>query len=201
MTDAATDAPDPGGSVIALIGALRAGDRAAADALWAGYFARMAALARKRLVRAPRAVADEEDVALSAFLSFCRAPGDPARTPAMTRAKLWSLLATITANKAARHVARETRLKRGGGYQRRPADDLDGVAAAGPPPDAVTAAADEVRHLIDGLADPDLQAVALLRMEGYATAEIAAELGCAPRTVERRLQVIRCLLAEGGAGP
>ena len=200
-TLSSVDAPDPGESVIALIGALRAGDRAAVNALWAGYFARMAALARKRLVRAPRAVADEEDVALSAFLSFCRAPGDPARTPEMNRAKLWNLLAAITANKAARHVTRETRLKRGGGYQRRPADDLHGVEAAGPPPDAVAAAADEVRRLIDGLGDPDLQAVALLRMEGYATDEIAGRLGCAPRTVERRLRVIRCLLAEGGAKP
>jgi DNA-directed RNA polymerase specialized sigma24 family protein len=38
------------------------------------------------------------------------------------------------------------------------------------------------------------------RLDGYTVEEIAARLGCAPRTVERKLQVIRSLWsAEGPA--
>jgi hypothetical protein len=51
---------------------LKAGDPAAAQALWEPYFPRMVALARQRLAGARRREADEEDVALSAFDCFCR---------------------------------------------------------------------------------------------------------------------------------
>src|SRR5215471_11580657 len=54
------------------IGLLQAGDVAAAQPLWERYFARLVELARSRLRGAGRRVADEEDVALSAFDSFCR---------------------------------------------------------------------------------------------------------------------------------
>jgi len=40
--------------------------------------------------------------------------------------------------------------------------------------------------------------VALAKMEGYTNDEIAAQLECAPRTVERKLRLIRSLReAEG----
>jgi DNA-directed RNA polymerase specialized sigma24 family protein len=57
----------PSGSAISWIGRFKAGDDAAAQALWQGYYARLKALARRRLRGVPRAVWDEEDVVLSAF--------------------------------------------------------------------------------------------------------------------------------------
>ena len=42
------------GSITAWIDQLRAGDRAAAQPLWQGYFQRMVSLARQKLRRAPR---------------------------------------------------------------------------------------------------------------------------------------------------
>src|SRR5262245_44658550 len=60
------------GSVSRLIGGLVVGDEAAVQRLWERYFRRLVGLARKRLADAPRRVADEEDVAFSAFDSFCR---------------------------------------------------------------------------------------------------------------------------------
>jgi DNA-directed RNA polymerase specialized sigma24 family protein len=44
-----------------------------------------------------------------------------------------------------------------------------------------------------------LQAIAVWKMEGHTNHEIAAKLGCAPSTVERRLQLIRQIW-EKGAG-
>ena len=45
----------------------------AVDRLWHGYFRRLVELARGRLRARPRGIADEEDVALTAFDSFVRA--------------------------------------------------------------------------------------------------------------------------------
>jgi hypothetical protein len=63
--------PAPG-SVTHWINALKGGDPAAAQKLWERYFARLVGLARKKLQGTRHLTADEEDVALSAFDSFCR---------------------------------------------------------------------------------------------------------------------------------
>src|SRR6185312_13453068 len=60
------------GSVTYWLAQLRAGVQDAAQPLWERYFQRLVGLARIRLQGAPRRAADEEDVALSAFGSFCR---------------------------------------------------------------------------------------------------------------------------------
>src|SRR5262245_46060314 len=59
-------------SVTQWIDGLKAGDPNAAQKLWERYCRRLVGLARKKLRAAPRRAADEEDVALSAFDSFCR---------------------------------------------------------------------------------------------------------------------------------
>jgi DNA-directed RNA polymerase specialized sigma24 family protein len=41
------------------------------------------------------------------------------------------------------------------------------------------------------LGDAELREIALAKMVGYTNAEIAAKLGCAEVTVERRLRLIR----------
>jgi DNA-directed RNA polymerase specialized sigma24 family protein len=50
-----------------------------------------------------------------------------------------------------------------------------------------------LRLLLERLEDPQLRSIALWKMEGYSTDEIADKLGCVPRTVERRLALIRTL--------
>ena len=51
--------------------------------------------------------------------------------------------------------------------------------------------AEECQRLLDVLEDDSLRQVALSRMEGYTNDEIAAQLGCARRTIARRLELIR----------
>jgi hypothetical protein len=62
----------PGGSVTYWLHQLQAGDPQGAQHLWERYFIRLVGLARNKLQESPRRAADEEDVALSAFTSFCR---------------------------------------------------------------------------------------------------------------------------------
>ena len=82
------------------IGLLQDGDPAAAQRLWERYFHRLVGLARVKLQGQPRRAADEEDVALSAFDSFCRRASDGCFPHLGDRDNLWHLLDTITARKA-----------------------------------------------------------------------------------------------------
>ena len=105
------------GSVSRWFDPLRAGDPVAAQRLWERYFSRTVSLARKKLQGSPRRAADEEDVALLAFASFCKGV-EEGRFPRLDdRDDLWRLLGTLTARKAAHLRRDEGRLKRGGGLK------------------------------------------------------------------------------------
>jgi DNA-directed RNA polymerase specialized sigma24 family protein len=180
------------GSVTHWIGQLQAGNPAAAQPLWERYFQQLVHLARKKLQGRPRRAADEEDVALSAFDSFCRA-AEAKRFPQLAdRDDLWRLLVALTARKASHFVRDECREKRGGGHildeRMLTSGDgagLDQIIGAEPTPDFAAQVAEECRRLLDLLGDDKLRFIAISRMEGYSTEEIAGRLGCAPRTVER----------------
>jgi DNA-directed RNA polymerase specialized sigma24 family protein len=180
------------GSVSQWLAQLQAGDADAAQPLWERYFRRLVGLAKKKLEGAPRRRADEEDVALSAFDSFCRGAGQGRFPQLSDRDSLWRMLVVITARKA-QHLARdETRQKRGGaaaGAEESPEQAL----SREPSPEFAAQLAEEFRRLLDILGDRELEAVAVLRMEGYTVEEIAARVGYAPRSVKRKLQIIRGL--------
>ena len=65
-----------------IVGA-KQGDSQAINALWQCYFERLVGMARRKLVGLPRRSADEEDLALSAFASFCQAAKE-GRVPDLT---------------------------------------------------------------------------------------------------------------------
>ena len=195
---------DEDGSITRWIGDLKAGDLAAAQPLWERYFDRLVRLARARLLaaRRPSAEADEEDAALSAFDSFC-AGAVRGRFPQLAdRDDLWRLLVLITARKVHAQARRQRRRKRGGGLVRSEADLPDGGEGAGgeglaaavgaePTPEFAAMAAEECGRMLAALGDESLRLVALARLEGYTNDEIAERLGCARRTVARRLELIR----------
>jgi DNA-directed RNA polymerase specialized sigma24 family protein len=178
------------------IGQLKGGDPAAAQELWQGYFQRMVELARQKLAGMPRRVADEEDVALSAFHSFCQGAGRGRFPQLSDRNSLWPLLVAITANKAVDLLRHEGRRKRGGGQVDASEVEVDQLIGREPTPEFAVAVAEEFQRLLDRLGDDGLRQVALWRMEGYTALEIAAQLGCVPRTVERKLRAIRELWGE-----
>jgi DNA-directed RNA polymerase specialized sigma24 family protein len=197
-------------SVTEWISRLQAGDQAAAQLLWERYFQRLIGLARKNLQAAPRRAADEEDVALSAFATFCRGAVGGRFPRLHDREDLWPLLVVITARKAFDLIARERRQKRGGGAVVHEGALPDARGPSGlpafeellgrePTPAFAAQVAEEFQRLLTRLGDASLQTVALLKMQGYNIKEIALQLDCVPRTVRRRLSTIRSLWAEEAA--
>ena len=197
------------GSVSNWIELLKSGDSAAAQPLWERYFHRLVGLARTKLAEGRRRAADEEDVALSAFDSFCRGV-DAGRFPQLSdRDDLWRLLVTLTARKAFDQMRDEHRLKRGGGAVLGQSalntgdadDDAEFAAFAGrePTPESAAQVAEECRRLLACLKTDELRHIATWKMEGYTNQEIAAKLDCAPSTVERKLQRIRTRWQEEAA--
>lgn len=180
------------GSITRWIGQLQAGDLAAAQPIWERYFQLLVDLARRKLSAKPR-VQDEEDVALSAFDSFCRGLTRGRFPELQDRDNLWKLLVVLTARKACHVVRDEKRLKRGGGQTAGAAEELDQVASQEPSPEFAAELAENCQRLLDLLGDAELRTIALSKMEGYTTEEIAGQLDCVPRTVERKLRLIRHL--------
>jgi DNA-directed RNA polymerase specialized sigma24 family protein len=191
----------PEGSVSHWIAEIKRGNPAAAEVIWDRYFPQLVRLAQKKLHGLPGRMADEEDVALSALESFCRG-AQRGRFPDLAdRQGLWRLLFQMTAHKVADLARHETRQVRGGGrVQSESALDgsasrsgdqgLGQIAGDAVSPEFAAMMADQCRRLL-GRLEPDLQRLALAKMEGYSNEEIAQRTGRSLRTVERRLHLIR----------
>jgi len=186
------------------LGKLREGDHKAAQRLWQRYYEQLVRIARGKLHAVPRRTADEEDVVLSAIDSFCRAAAQ-GRFPDLTDSDdVWRLLMRITARKVCDYRRRACREKRGGGRVRGESalmrtgdEDDDGgierVIGTEPSPDLVVEWTDTLRHLFGKLNDRALQEIAILKLQGYSNQEIADQLDCGLRSVERKLQGIRVI--------
>lgn len=200
-----SDHDDGDGSITLWFKGLQLGDRQGVGPLWDRYFGKMIQVARTTLRGRTRArvVADEEDVAISAFETFRRG-AEGGRFPDLnSREDLWRLLAVITVRKARAQARWQCRAKRGGGQVLREVDltangadvrgGLDGLHDPEPGPEFAALAAEELRRLLDLLGDDSLRRIAVWRLEGFTSDEIALRLGCARRTVARRLELIRKL--------
>ena len=179
-----------------------AGDERAVEALWERYREGLLRIARQRLGEHRRRACDEEDVALSAFKSFCLGAAAGRYPDLEDRQSIWKLLLTITLRKANAELKRQFAQKRGGGR-------VVGESVFGPPdpssmtsglagmpdhglrPDLAAMMNAECQQLLDRLEDKTLQQIALGKLEGYTNEELAVQLHCSLATIERKLQKIR----------
>ncbi|MCC6418851.1 MAG: sigma-70 family RNA polymerase sigma factor [Gemmataceae bacterium] len=186
------------GSVTRLIDQLHTGDAAAreeaAAALWQRYCERLVQLARRHLDQRVRRREDENDVLQSMYKSFCLRIQE-GRLRVDSRDGLWRLLVRMTINKARHAWTRHTRAARDVGREQAAgaaADlSLEHAEALGPGPDEAAELTEGLERLLRALADPRLCQIVLWKLEGYTNEEIAAQLGCVVRTVERKLHLIR----------
>lgn len=177
-------------SVVRWLGQLRSGEPAAYQELWQQYFAPMVELARKQLRGVPARAADEEDVALSAFKSFCFALESGRYPNLFDRDGLWAMLVTITLRKVIdlkKYESRQKRRASGTGAELAPEE----VIGREPDPEVVARVGEECQRLLAVLTEPTLRLIAVRKLEGFTNEEIAAELGVVCRSVERKLNLIR----------
>jgi DNA-directed RNA polymerase specialized sigma24 family protein len=192
------------GSVTRLIIELRSDDpkvrEVAARLVWGRYFQELLVLARNHLSARIRGREDEEDVLQSMYKSFClrQRRGD---FDLANRDQLWDLLVQITLRKArntaTRHLQGKRDVRREGGLAAGRSDGdfkatiLDQIDSDGPTPAEAALMNEALEHRFQMLKDPDLRQIALWKLEGYTNPEIAAQLRCTVRTVERKLERIR----------
>ncbi len=183
---------------------VESGDTDAAADLWRYCFPRLLQYSRRKLPDHLRRVLDEEDVALSAFKSFCLGAASGSLGDIKGRDELWKLLYCISGRKAQGYVRHQTRKKRGGGKvsgesifksdgHTEAQDGLDQVPDPSASPAMMAQFANDCERLFELLDDEMLQTIALLRIEGYSVDEISRRVGCAKRSVERRLSLIRTI--------
>jgi len=179
-----------GDSVTMWLGRLKAGEETALAKLHKRYWPFLVALARKRLRGTPSRAADEEDVAQAAFWSFYRGLKDGRVRQLDNRNDLLALLTHFVACKAVNQIQHEVGVqKRGGG--RGQGDSALKVLAeeAEPSPLEQALLSDCYVRYMNGLPEK-FRAIAELYLAGYTHKEIAAQLGCVERTVERKIPLL-----------
>jgi DNA-directed RNA polymerase specialized sigma24 family protein len=197
-------------SVTCWLDGLKAGDGEDFRRLWDRYFVKLVRLAGARLPVHSRRAFDEEDVALSALKSFCEGVGQGRFPQLSDRDDLWRILATITTRKVIGCIRHHSRRKRGGGnvLGESAITEEDAASAEGlvlslsrePTPEAAVEFADACDRLLNRLDDETLKLVAVRKLQGQSSDEIARTLGTTRRTVDRKLQLIRALWQEEGVG-
>ena len=193
-------------SVTGWINQLADGNQQAAEQLWQHISTRLLEFARQKLNSNSeiRRRYDEDDAANSAFHSLCRGLSE-GRIEAENRDALWGLLAVITSRKISAQQRYLNRQKRGGGAVRGESAfaELGGaginqVVGKQPPPDELAEVSESCAQLLDALPDDTMKKIVLLKFQGGTNAEIASELKCTERTVERKLERIRRIWIEAG---
>lgn len=163
------------------------------------YYPRLVRYAQKQIAGSPQQMAGADDVAASAVMSFYKA-AEAGRFPDLKdRENLWRLLAKMTYRKAIDHWRRETCEKRGGGkVQNEPAASdsnaefpgLDQEAYHNNRPDLEVEIIESCEHRLKSLT-PELQDLALAKLECCTNREAGERLGMTERAVEYGLKTIR----------
>lgn len=187
------------GSVTNWISAVRAqDDPTAVERLWLRCQPTLLKLGRRWAgASTGRAVYDEQDLAQHAFFALYQGLVVGKFADVRKRDDLWRLLAVIASRKGQDQSRRLGARKRSEQKVDRISPDLlDQLPSDALTPDAIAAATDECRHLLDRLQDPTLEQVAMLKLTGRTNEEIAEETRYSLRSVNRMLGLIRQIWTE-----
>ena len=177
---------DPTLSITHWFHALQGGDEAAAERLWHSFFDRIVRHAKSKLVN--DAAYDEEDLALSVFVSLNSAAQSGRLKGVANRNDLWALLIVMARDKMIDRLRRRNAQKR----SRNQVDaELDQMLGDDADPFSSVAVRDECAHLVSLLEREDLKRIALLRLDGFTIQEIVEATGISKRSVIRKMHRIR----------
>lgn len=199
------------GSVSQWIAGLKAGDAVAAQELWERYYPEVCRLAKQMLRSTPRSVSDEEDAGSSVLKDIVLGAAAGRFEKLTNRDELWWLLVTITKQKTVNQIRLAGRKKRGEGRVRNETDvgapgdatlfRLQDLMDPTPTPDFLASMDEEHARLMGLLRDDALRRVADLRLQGFSNEEIGRELQISPRSVVRKINLIRDRWASELDGP
>ena len=189
-------------SVTGWIDQLSDGDERAAEQLWQHISTRVQEFARQRIDPQTRRRYDEQDAANSAFHSLCRGLAD-GRIEADNRDALWGLLAVITSRKISAQRRLLNRQKRGGGdvrgesvFAESGGAGINAIDGDQTTPDVLAEVSESCAQLLNALPDDTMKTIVLLKFQGAKNGEVAGELNCTRRTIERKLERIRRIWVE-----
>jgi DNA-directed RNA polymerase specialized sigma24 family protein len=191
-------------AITAWITKLANGSDQAAEELWHHMSARLHEFAQQKLDPRTRRRYDESDAANSAFHSLCWGIAN-GRIEAESRDALWGLLAVITSRKISEQRRYLNRQKRGGGAVRGESGfakfgdaGINAVDGKQQSPDELAEVAESCNQLLAVLPDETMKRIVLLKFQSATNGEVADELNCTRRTIERKLERIRRIWVEAG---
>ena len=188
-------------AVTGWIDQLSAGNGPAAEQLWRHISVRLHEFALQRLDPQTRRRYDEDDEANSAFHSLCRGLTE-GRLEVENRDALWGLLAVITSRKIMTQRRYSNRQKRGGGEVRGESEfgelGINGVNGNQMTPDVAAEVSESCAQLLNAIPDEMMRKIVLLKFQGSTNGEVAQEMNCTRRTIERKLERIRRTWVEAG---
>lgn len=185
------------------------GSSSAAQKIWSRYVELLVREANQLLNSLPRGMVDGEDVAQEAFAGFFRGI-EEGRFPRLDdRHDLWQILIVLASRRAADYQRRALAEKRGAGKVRGDSgiravhrdggtcgDVFDSLEALPLTPESAEELINLIMHSFPELAEHNLQHIAMDRAANYTDAEIAQRHGISVRGVERKLHLIRNILAQ-----
>ena len=175
--------------------------------LWEQFVPHIRKVARKRMPVGGLPIADDEDVAISVFRVFFKGLKSGRFDATRSRSQAQALLNRLTVDKTidlirfhqaqrrcpgiSRSTGREDNDSRRGSFgfaQFSPSEIVDARQRTA---SSEAEWRDEASRLINALSEETLKTIVVMRFLGYSNDEIASELGCVTRTVERKLNLIR----------
>lgn len=192
-------------SVTEWIDGLKAGNDDAIGKFVERYYDPIVRMVQQKLPPVARRAGDGEDVAISALDSFLVRAREGEFPQLQNRDDLWKVLVTISKRKAVKHIVHETAQKRGGGKVRGESVfvQADGTAKSGldqiseshslldEQPATIVDCAQHILHFLESLDDPALRDIALWKSHGMTDEQIARELNCSTKTIERKRKRLR----------
>jgi RNA polymerase sigma factor (sigma-70 family) len=186
-----------------LLADIRNDNSDAVTRFWELHFDRLSALARRRMTTTARRIYDGEDIALSAINSFLSGLSEQRFRNINNNNELSKLLTTIVVRKISKQQRKQNTQKRGSGQVRGESffqngnekeesnRGLENVSHSSVTPYLEVEFLDTCEQFFNLLEDDKMKNVVKLMIEGYSIDDIAEELGCVRRTVERKLKRIR----------
>ncbi len=185
------------GSVTECIYRAQQGESLAQHQLWERYLQRLLGIARNRLRGVADAVIDADDVVIKAFHEFLAGVERGQFSKLENRQDLWQILIMLIGRKTIDEKRRANTSKRGAHLRAMEVVEfgheslIQEFASSDPSPAQAVELSEQFELRLTQLGDEKLRRIALCKMSGFGNQEIARQLGCSLRSIERKLALIR----------